>query len=348
MLTISALREKYGAGIQLRPDLLTEWGDDRLTLHGDKMWELRGLKPADMAFLRSLSDGLVLAPSLPESGARIWKLLTFFADKGLLKSLSPTGYEHSPFERQVEWLSYFSPEPAGVQEDLRRKRVAIIGCGGTGALIALHLARAGVGRFLLIDGAEVDLPDLNRQLSYFPKDLGVRKTEALGRHLAELDPAIERIAHAEFIDGPESLRALLERHPCELVINCADKPVGLVQAWAVSGTPAGIPVLFGGVGLESASIGPLLTEPEARRAFQRDMESGAARLDESARPLKASLCFTNTIASTWIAFEAFRYLSGVGAPLTRGRSLRLDFASGALTTEKNWNEAAPEEARCER
>lgn len=349
MLTVGELRERFGRGVVLRPDLLAEWGEDFLALHGDKTWRLDGLTPADMGFLRLLRAGLDLSGEPPVLDApRARKLTALFAGKGLLKSMGAGRYHESAIERQVEWLSYFSSKPDDVQDALSRKRVAIVGCGGTGALIAIHLARSGVRSFVLIDGAAVDLPDLNRQLSYFPQDLGRSKTEALAAHLQELDPAIDCLLHPKFIEGPEGLRDLLALHPCDLVVNCADQPVGLIQSWIVSGAPPETPVLFGGVGLETASIGPLLSGAEAKLAFQKGFERAAKRVEPAERSLKASLCFTNTIAAAWIAFEAFRYLSGIGVPSVLQRSRRLDFTTGRFEDEGSWGEAAPDEAACPR
>jgi hypothetical protein len=341
VLTAAVLRARFGRGVVLRSDLLVEWGEGSLKLHGDKSWGLEGLNPADMDFLRRLRAGLDLSGEVPGlASPRAQKLAALLLERGLLKPTGEGRYRESAVERQVEWLSYFSQEPDEVQHRLSRKRVAIVGCGGTGSLIAAHLARSGVKSFLLIDGAEVDRPDLNRQLAYFPKDLGRPKPEALGEHIRQLDPAAECILHPRFIEGPRDLRSLLNAHPCDLVIGCADQPMGLIQSWIASGAPEETPVLFGGVGLETASIGPLLRGAQAKRSFQKDLEGAAKRVDPGERPLKASLCYTNTIAAAWIAFEAFRYLSDLGAPSVLERSRRLSFASGRFEDEGSWSEAA--------
>ena len=56
--------------------------------------------------------------------------------------------------------------------------VAVCGLGGLGSNIAVHLARAGVGRLLLLDFDRVDVTNLHRQ-HYFLPHLGQYKTEAL-------------------------------------------------------------------------------------------------------------------------------------------------------------------------
>lgn len=50
-------------------------------------------------------------------------------------------------------------------EALQRKRVVIVGCGSVGSQIAMHLARAGVTRFDLIDSDCVELHNISRTLA---------------------------------------------------------------------------------------------------------------------------------------------------------------------------------------
>lgn len=49
-----------------------------------------------------------------------------------------------------------------LNQDFRRLRVAIVGCGGTGSAVAMLLARLGVGQLALIDNDIVDQTNLNR------------------------------------------------------------------------------------------------------------------------------------------------------------------------------------------
>ena len=65
--------------------------------------------------------------------------------------------------------------------------VAVCGLGGLGSNLATALARAGVGRLLLIDFDRVDLTNLHRQ-QYKESQLGACKTEALAENLREIAP----------------------------------------------------------------------------------------------------------------------------------------------------------------
>ncbi len=65
--------------------------------------------------------------------------------------------------------------------------VAICGLGGLGSNIAVTLARAGVGRLILIDYDQVDITNLHRQ-QYKVSQVGIYKTEALYHNLMEAVP----------------------------------------------------------------------------------------------------------------------------------------------------------------
>lgn len=74
-----------------------------------------------------------------------------------------------------------------LHEKLKRARVAVCGLGGLGSHIAIMLARSGVGELLLIDFDIIEPSNLNRQ-AYEISDLGERKTTALQRHIARINP----------------------------------------------------------------------------------------------------------------------------------------------------------------
>ena len=68
--------------------------------------------------------------------------------------------------------------------------VAICGLGGLGSNIAIALARAGIGRLILIDFDRVDITNLHRQ-QYKASQIGKYKTEALTENLLEIAPYIQ-------------------------------------------------------------------------------------------------------------------------------------------------------------
>lgn len=95
------------------------------------------------------------------------------------------------------------------QEKFEAATVAVCGLGGLGSNIAISLARAGVGKLILIDFDKVDLSNLNRQ-QYKASQIGMEKTRALEENLKEISPYIEIEIHCEKA-VEENYQRLLEK-----------------------------------------------------------------------------------------------------------------------------------------
>ncbi len=75
-------------------------------------------------------------------------------------------------------------------EQFSNATVAICGLGGLGSHIAIALARAGVGKLILIDFDQVDMTNVHRQC-YKVNQIGCNKTEALLDNILEVAPYID-------------------------------------------------------------------------------------------------------------------------------------------------------------
>lgn len=82
------------------------------------------------------------------------------------------------------------------QRKLCAATVAVCGLGGLGSNVAIALARAGVGRLILIDFDRVDVSNLNRQ-QYLARQVGELKAAALAENLRAIAPYTELEPHAE-------------------------------------------------------------------------------------------------------------------------------------------------------
>ena len=85
--------------------------------------------------------------------------------------------------------------------------VAVCGLGGLGSNIAIALARAGVGRLILIDFDRVDITNLHRQ-QYKAEQIGMYKTVALAENLKEIAPYISLEIHTERITEDNAVTLL--------------------------------------------------------------------------------------------------------------------------------------------
>lgn len=81
-----------------------------------------------------------------------------------------------------------------LQEKISGSTVAVCGLGGLGSNIAISLARAGIGKLILIDFDKVDITNLHRQ-QYKACQLGMNKTDALKENLLEIAPYLQIETH---------------------------------------------------------------------------------------------------------------------------------------------------------
>ena len=101
--------------------------------------------------------------------------------------------------------------------------VAVCGLGGLGSNIAVALARAGIGKLLLIDFDRVDLTNLHRQ-QYKTDQIGRYKTDALAENLSEIAPYTEIRAVTEKITEGNIANLLKDADiVCEALDNAESK-----------------------------------------------------------------------------------------------------------------------------
>ena len=92
-----------------------------------------------------------------------------------------------------------------LQEKFSSATVAVCGLGGLGSNIAIALARAGIGKLILIDFDCVDITNLHRQ-QYKVNQIGLYKADALAENLIEIAPYTEintvtaKITEENFVD----------------------------------------------------------------------------------------------------------------------------------------------------
>ena len=77
------------------------------------------------------------------------------------------------------------------QEKLGKSAVGIIGLGALGSVSAELLARAGIGKLILIDRDVVELSNLQRQSLYDENDIGKPKAIASKEKLNKINSEVE-------------------------------------------------------------------------------------------------------------------------------------------------------------
>ncbi|MBN2309551.1 MAG: tRNA threonylcarbamoyladenosine dehydratase [Candidatus Hydrogenedentes bacterium] len=93
-------------------------------------------------------------------------------------------------------------------ERLAGATVAIFGLGGVGSYALEAVARAGVGRLILVDADVVESSNINRQLIALENTVGRPKVEVARERVGQINPDARVEAVREFI-GPENADRLL-------------------------------------------------------------------------------------------------------------------------------------------
>ena len=94
------------------------------------------------------------------------------------------------------------------QERLRRARVLLVGAGGLGSPAALYLAAAGVGTLGLVDGDQVELSNLQRQILHGTGAVGRPKTDSARERLGDLNPQVKVECHPVRLGAANALDIL--------------------------------------------------------------------------------------------------------------------------------------------
>src|SRR5260370_23277695 len=102
---------------------------------------------------------------------------------------------------------------SGTTAILRRLSIAIVGCSGTGSIVAEQLARLGVGRLILVDPDVVEEKNLNRILNSGKEDayLARPKVHVLASAIARMGLNQEVLPLAANLINPDVVPKVAER-----------------------------------------------------------------------------------------------------------------------------------------
>jgi sulfur carrier protein ThiS adenylyltransferase len=126
--------------------------------------------------------------------------------------------EETPSPEEFECLMMARHTP-GIHRKIKKSVVGIAGLGGLGSVIAIALARVGVGRLILVDFDVVEPSNLNRQ-QYFVHQIGMPKVEALQKNIGIINPYVKVQTYQEKIDRNNVERIFDE---AEVVVEAFDR-----------------------------------------------------------------------------------------------------------------------------
>ncbi len=108
---------------------------------------------------------------------------------------------------------------ASGQEKLSAAKVLVVGTGGLGCPALQYLVAAGVGKIGIVDGDRVSLTNLQRQVLFDEKDVGLNKAIQAKEKLEALNSKIEIEAFPNHL-GLENAEELLGKY--DIILDCSD------------------------------------------------------------------------------------------------------------------------------
>lgn len=117
--------------------------------------------------------------------------------------------------------------------------VAVIGVGGVGGYAAEMIARAGIGRMILLDSDDVSVSNKNRQLLALDSTVGLPKCEVLAARLRDINPGIDLTVVDAYLE-PDNVADLLGRYKIDFLVDAIDTlapKLSLIKYCMDSGIP---------------------------------------------------------------------------------------------------------------
>ncbi|WJV57586.1 HesA/MoeB/ThiF family protein [Pectobacteriaceae bacterium C111] len=102
---------------------------------------------------------------------------------------------------------------------LKQAKVLVIGAGGLGSPCMLYLAGAGVGKIGIVDGDQVTVSNLPRQVLYDFKSVGFEKSQQAKERISRLNPYIEIDIFNKFL-STENIEEIFSQY--EIIVDCTD------------------------------------------------------------------------------------------------------------------------------
>ena len=109
---------------------------------------------------------------------------------------------------------------------LQSSKIVIFGIGGVGSFVVEALARAGIGKFILVDNDTVALSNLNRQLIATYETIGKSKVEVAKTRILSINPNAQVEVYEEFFT-PES-KEIFDK-TADYIVDCIDTVTSKIE-----------------------------------------------------------------------------------------------------------------------
>ena len=129
------------------------------------------------------------------------------------------------------------------QKKLMDAKVAIVGMGGLGCPAAQSLVTAGIGKLVLIDGDDVELSNLHRQMLHGEDDIGKKKVASAKESLSKINALTSIESIDVYLDEQYGLDLIQN---CDVIIDATDN-IETRQLIDRFSKESNIPMVYGGL-----------------------------------------------------------------------------------------------------
>ena len=129
------------------------------------------------------------------------------------------------------------------QKKLMDAKVAIVGMGGLGCPAAQSLVTAGIGKLVLIDGDDVELSNLHRQMLHGEGDIGKKKVISAKESLSKINALTSIESIDVYLDEQYGLDLIQN---CDVIIDATDN-IETRQLIDRFSKESNIPMVYGGL-----------------------------------------------------------------------------------------------------
>jgi adenylyltransferase/sulfurtransferase len=264
--------------------------------------------------------------------------LEMLAGQGVVVEGASPDVAQEVADRLMPQLNYFHEMTDGgrdLQLRLASAQVAVLGLGGAGAMTAVGLAAAGVGRLVCLDAGDLTPSDVYFSPIFGSGEVGAKRVERLKAHVRDSAPQVEVTALTGTIDSEDDIWRAIEGS--DFVVSCLDEGM-LNLAYKLNKVCLGHRMPWMCVGLEGAEIvvGPVFHpphgpcymcyrmravacagNPEATFAVERHLDRAKTDLSHK----REGLVFGAGIAGNMAGLEVVKMLTGASQPSLVGRLL---------------------------
>jgi bacteriocin biosynthesis cyclodehydratase domain-containing protein len=260
--------------------------------------------------------------------------------------------ERERYDRQLRYFADIAPDGLSApdcQLRLREASVLVLGVGGLGSWSALSLACCGVGELVLVDGDDVELSNLNRQVLFSEDDIGRPKAIVAAEAIERFNPGIGVVPVVETLGSRRAIAAAVRGS--SFVVDAADRPAHDIERWVNAACfEHGVPYITMSHFPPFARVGPLYVPGETgcfncqERAYRQSYElyDHIVKQRRGSPSPAATLGPVCAFVGGQVALDVVHHLTGLCTPASKG-SVRV-FDTRTLSVS---DEPVPRDPDCE-